>query len=467
MHALLLNEHGLLSAYAAPPKASRLRQAAIVAFAAAASLASALLFWQRSPQAIIPERGAEVATISRSIGARFAYGLDGRQLAQQGLQMRVGVYHLLSGVVQLAYENGASLIIEGPAEFRLNDANSLHLVDGKLSAHIPKTAIGFRVDAVSASVIDLGTDFAVAAAKGKATEVHVFEGEVRVELDHPDGPPHTPLSLTKGRAARVDSDTGIPSGIELQELEFLRRLEASESAYSVAVRQLDPAVYYRMEPGPDGRTLYDSSDARADAVVVPGKTTDPVWAAGKVGVAFETGGPSEQTYAYASAYPQSPDGRITVVAWVYANARTRWASIAKNWAELTPDWDFHAGQFHFGLFDDEGCLEGHLMTGPLQETFVLDSEPIPLHRWIHVALVADGSHLRLYRDGREISSSAYEQSLYDPALTTLAIATKLNAQGTAQANPGWATWDGRLDEMAIFNYPLTSDQIEMLYRAAE
>jgi hypothetical protein len=298
---------------------------------------------------------------------------------------------------------------------------------GQLAAHVPEAATGFRIETPGATVIDLGTDFAVQAVKEKESEVHVFNGEVLVDLHGEKGSTADLLRLISGEAARVDYITGMPSGIDLDEQRFLRSLRDETPSYARVILAMKPVVYYRMEPSGDGNQLLDASPSGANATIHLGRATAPVWAAGRVGAALTLGGPAEQTYASAYRYPQANENVITVAAWVYAKSRPRWASIAKNWAGGDDD----RGQFHFGLYEDSGELEAHIVDSSGKEIVILDKVPLPLYQWHHVAFVADGSTLRLYRNGREVDSKPYRELHKDPRITALAIGTKLNLLGSA------------------------------------
>jgi hypothetical protein len=146
------------------------------------------------------------------------------------------------------------------------------------------------------------------------------------------------------------------------------------------------------------------------------------------------------------------------VAWVSARSRPRWASIAKNWAG-SDQW----GQFHFGLYYDSGELEAHIQDSSGREITVKDMKALPLGVWHHVAFVADGKMLRLYRNGSEVSSAPYDRLLSDPRIKALAIGTKLNLAGDGPDHSDFNMWDGRLDELAIFNKALSPEQIRELY----
>jgi hypothetical protein len=476
MHALLRSEHGLLTSWSVTAcrpdvdsfdnslraKFRFLSRRASLRFATAAvfmvvALGLAVLHASR-PQP--PARGAETAVLSRAVGARFAYGVKGETSPAEGVQLRQGVYQLLDGLVEIEYTSGAVLVFRAPATFDLVDEACVRLEDGQLAAHVPKPAIGFRIESPGATVIDLGTDFAVQAVKEKESEVHVFRGEVLVDLHGERGGSADLLRLVTGEATRVDYFTGMPSGIDLDDQQFLRSLRDDKSTYPQAILALHPAVYYRMEPSGDGTQLLDASGGNADATIHFGRAKAPLWTSGRVGAALTLGGPAQGTYAAAESYPQSTGDELSVVAWIYARSRPRWASIAKNWAGGNND----RGQFHFGLYEDGGELEAHIVEGSGKEVIVRDHLPLPLHAWHHVAFVADGTVLRLYRNGRQVASQPYHKLHRDPRIKALAIGTKLNLAGDAPEERDFNMWDGRLDELAVFNHALTAEQVLNLSR---
>jgi hypothetical protein len=471
MHALLRSEHGLLTALTPPgdqhePGTAERGErrsfntraifgwvAAACLFLVATGITGYLLNRER-----LPFRGAETATLCGVVGARFVYGINGEAVPTEGTRLRQGLYELLSGLVEIEYDSGAVLVLRAPATFELVDPTCVRLVDGQVAAHVPESAVGFRIDAPGATVIDLGTDFAIQAVKEKESEVHVFQGEVLVDLHGDKGKLAEKLRLVTGEAARVDFLTGMPSGIDLNKQQFLRSLRDGTSSYADTVLSMEPAVYYRMEPLGDGTELVDSTSNRANAKIHLGRGNMPVWTSGKIGAAFNLGGPAQQTFASAQEYPQTEGDMLSVSAWVYARSRPRWASVAKNWA----GGDKHHGQFHFGLYQDSGELEAHIIDGNGKEIVVQDNLPLPLNTWHHVAFVADGAMLRLYRNGVEVDSKPYQDIHADKRIKALGIGTKLNLMGTEPEELDFNMWDGRLDELAIFNHALSKADIKRL-----
>ena len=475
IHAILRSEHGLLTAWS--PLTSQpvgepqdvlceswrwRRQVVYLAAAAIFVIVVAAVSFLTVNRDRPPFRGAELAMLSKAVGAQFAYGVNGESALVAGTKLRQGVYELRNGLVEFEYPSGTVLVARAPATFDLVDSSCVRLEDGQLAAHVPKSATGFRIEAPAATVIDLGTDFAVEAVKDQESEVHVFHGEVLVDLHGEKGKSADLLRLVTGEATRVDYFTGMPSGIDLDEHRFMRSLREETDSYAQSVLKMNPVVYYRMEPTGDGTELLDASGSGANATLHVGRASAPVWTAGKVGAALRLGGPAQQSYASVDTYPQATGDKLSVVAWIYARSRPRWASIAKNWAGGPED----RGQFHFGLHEDGGELEAHIVDNSGAEISVREKVPLPLNTWHHVAFVADGGKLRLYRNGIEVDSKPYHKLHRDPRIRALAIGTKLNLLGTAPEERNFNMWDGNLDELAIFNNALSASQILELYKLA-
>ena len=93
----------------------------------------------------------------------------------------VGTSHLESGIVELEFDGGARVIVEGPAEFATKTARHMELTRGRLVAYVPKHARGFTVYTPAAEIIDLGTEFAVEVAQAGETRVEVRRGRVNVQ----------------------------------------------------------------------------------------------------------------------------------------------------------------------------------------------------------------------------------------------------------------------------------------------
>ncbi|MCE9554462.1 MAG: FecR family protein [Planctomycetes bacterium] len=177
---------------------------AVAALILAATVGSALL-WARGPV---------VAQVTRSVGARW----EGRSSVEYGTSLRAGEQlRLQAGAVEIQFVDGAEVILQGPATFRLEGRNKGRLDDGQLAARVPEKARGFSIDTPTTTVVDYGTEFGVIvkgnapslpasnvkSATAPSTEVHVFQGEVEVAAPA-ENKPQQVAKLTAGKAVAVD-----------------------------------------------------------------------------------------------------------------------------------------------------------------------------------------------------------------------------------------------------------------------
>ena len=121
----------------------------------------------------------------------------------------------------------------------------------------------------------------------------------------------------------------------------------------------------------------------------------------------------------------------------------------------------------FGLHEFGGGLEAHVNDNDNVEQFAQEATPLPLHRWHHVAMVADGAVLRLYRNGKEVAATPYNGLNGNPNIKPLAIGSKLGDDTMQPAVRDNGFWDGCLDHLAIFNGALTPEQIQKLYEVGD
>lgn len=90
------------------------------------------------------------------------------------------VVRLFGGTIELTFDDGAVVTLEGPVEFQPRSAGLLDLRRGQLSANVPKPAIGFTVLTPTSEVVDLGTEFEVSVKDTGASDVVIRKGEVEV-----------------------------------------------------------------------------------------------------------------------------------------------------------------------------------------------------------------------------------------------------------------------------------------------
>jgi len=183
-----------------------IRRAPLRSLAAAVLVAvsAAALLWRqfRAPA------HSSVATLTRAVDATW-----GAQPPEIGAHLPAQTtLSLASGYAELTFATGATVVVEGPAEFTLGSAGTMSLLSGKLSAMVPPPAHGFTVTTPTASVTDLGTEFGVAVETDDRTRVEVFVGTVYalgVSNSNGDTRPTTPAQILSAGQAAVVSSTAV------------------------------------------------------------------------------------------------------------------------------------------------------------------------------------------------------------------------------------------------------------------
>ncbi|MEM1228789.1 MAG: FecR domain-containing protein [Planctomycetota bacterium] len=144
---------------------------------------------------------------------------------------------LESGFVQIEYDSGVELTLEGPAKFELIDATQSNLTGGLLTATVPEGAEGFTVHTPTAEVVDLGTSFGIDLREEGFSNVSVFDGEVEVTaLDASE----TRL-LVEGESVRVGmSDVMEDIGFDSEAFERLWPIASGIVGSSRSIRFVPP-----------------------------------------------------------------------------------------------------------------------------------------------------------------------------------------------------------------------------------
>ena len=135
--------------------------------------------------------------------------------------------------------------------------------------------------------------------------------------------------------------------------------------------------------------------------------------------------------------------------FVYLEAPAQIAMVATN---------LHDGQGNFGLsLDESGRLQAATRNQNGDVSSIAGGSVLPLKTWRHVVVTADGDQLQFYEDGRLVASA--------PCAEVAASDSDRVWFGTdARATQ---VWDGRIDELALFDRALTAEEIAALYRTAQ
>jgi hypothetical protein len=407
--------------------------------------------------AVPVEAVVTVARVTHADAARFV-GAD----YAVGAWLPATTLVLESGVVEITFDSGAKVILEGPAEFDIETSMRGFLHSGKMTAEVPEPAIGFTINTPTSNVLDLGTRFGLAVDDDGKTDVHVLEGAVEAVA----GESGDPVVLAQDQAVRFDlGHNFVPQTIAFDSSQFIDSLP--ESGWQGPINY----VYWPFDQQ-TGNVAADLGYRGAGGVSYPGRlkpwrqadTRDLRWVEGRFGNALSFDGKTEwmrtnyrgvaghspRTVAFWIKIPEKAKSHdaFTVIAWGVPNSKA--ASWEISWNRNNKQGKYGAVRTSYG------------------KGYVVGSKDLRDGKWHHVASVFTGArnadvstHIRHYVDGKlqDVTGSAGEQidtAIRHERSKTTVLGRKLG--------DGKQKFKGVLDEVYVFETALTPSQIYNLYR---
>jgi ferric-dicitrate binding protein FerR (iron transport regulator) len=406
-----------------------------------------------------------IATLTRETGV--VWGTETNNL-EAGSQLSAGWLQLKSGVIEVEFDSGARVILEGPADLQLISPTEARLRSGRISAHVPEPAHGFKVYTPDATVTDLGTEFGVDREASRPMKIEVFEGKVEVVVDATN----EPRLLNAGEGLRISSHHAEPlvavDHTEFLSAEELARRESAElrtryQGWKQVDRMLDSdtavLVHLNFE---DQRSLDQNLINRAGGMRASGQAmifgcdwVDGRWP-GKGALQFSRA--TDKVRLIVPGQFQS----LSYVAWVRVD------SLPNAWNALALVDTFKTGETHWQLHRN-GSME--LSVRPIGGKSGWDrllSRPIITHgllgHWIQLAAVYDGNEgrMNLYLNGRQVATklAKWRQPL---TLGTLELGNWSPTAARAGAGYRFREFHGRMDEFTLLSRPLSSEEIRWMY----
>ena len=406
---------------------------------------------------------------------------DPAEARQAGQALQPGWLRLASGAVQIEFARGARVVLEGPAEFQLISENNAELRSGRMRAHVPGPAKGFTITTPGMVLVDRGTEFACSVPSQGAPEVHVFVGEVDVNLARSGG---AMQSLRENQAVRVHG--GQTQSIQSDSGAFLNEQAlARRTAENIRIRvanwrkasgkfsqHTNAAVHLDFEPeGTWQRSLENrvtNTQPRSVVSIIGSDWEYGRWP-GKLALEFK-----RTDDRLRLAVPGSHDS-LTLMAWVRVDSLTH-----QRHALLMSD-GIQRGAIHWYLqYDGRIGLGIHTGddTAPNGWRHVLSAasaiRPEMFGAWVFLATVVDASTgvVTHYCDGVQVGrlETRFPKPLR-PSTCEL---------GNWSINPGEPRWSwfnqrpgddymrhlhGRMDEFALLTAPLDAAEIARFYEA--
>jgi len=449
--------------------------------------AAALLFMVAFPKLfpLIP-RGIGVATLIDQVGVEWG-NTDSIGTLQTGARLwnHEGSLWLKKGTVKIQFDYGAKVILEGPAEFELIDAEKMILNSGRLYATVPESAAGFTTVTPSSTVIDLGTEFGVKVYVDGRADVHMFKGKASL-IPGQGGKKENGISLFAGQAKQVNT-YGQVHDIALSEESFLApdQFEIMSKAdkgsayhrWLVYSRQLrrDPSLvaYYTFEKDEQDIDVLRNKAAltggRLDGKLrglVQGKP--PAWTSGrwpqKTALNFDRS--EHQVVVIPSDPALHINGPITIAAWVKCEdslggghlvaCRLPDLGVANfQVGYVNPESDFAWGRgIQFGRMD---ANENDERSDRVYSKQMLEYSS----DWRFIAVSHDNKTVRFYVDGK-LSESRKFEFYQQSVIADMTIGSLWDSGSVGLDRFGFS---GDLGELAIFKRVLTDEEIGEMYEA--
>lgn len=384
---------------------------------------------------------------------------------------------LRSGRATLVFLSGVTLTLEGPADVDLLAIDRLFCRRGKVRARVPQGAEGFVVASPASVVVDRGTEFAVNVDADGRSRVFVFEGLAEAALLDPEGSPKLTQIVERSQAFDLDPRTGRIDEAEARPDGFARasepeapRLELDPS-YPSAVLESRPRSYWRFESLDGG--AFPNEVGGGPPLRVHGPVALAAAGAGCGCARFQPGEP-EQFLFTDGVWELTREPGHAVELWFLADGISHASLVG-----LFPPKDYLApgkhGRFiHTFLLEltaqDRGSLFRpaslrFLHRWPLDtrigNNLVSDGLYVP-RRWHHVVAQKNRDRLELYLDGELDRAMPLEPD--HPTLSCRLVVGRRTPDPLDLQDR--RPFVGRIDEFAIYDRPLTVDEVRGHYRLA-
>lgn len=367
-----------------------------------------------------------------------------------GALLSPGTVQLTSGTAELTFFSGARVTLQGPCKLQLKSDYRATLLQGKLTAQVPRQAIGFTIHTPGGQLRDLGTAFAINVNGNGDADIHVLDGKVEAapreakslvtlignQATRMAGGKLTPIHFhAEGWPARpiTSEHQPLPNSVHwsLDRFDGEQSLDAN-SIHPIWMRSTTPGEIGsdRLQSGVKGQALSFNGTSEFAESSYRGVSGNQPRA-----VALWVCIPPDASYQY-------PNG---IVAWGTHQQSRKWQVCWNNGDQGTVG----AARVEFG------------------DGYVIGTTDLRDGLWHHIAAVylggtdSDvGSHVKIYVDGRlETLSGRRSQFIRTDTDSPQAIAVTLGRWLGIWPGKAPFYFRGSVDEVHIFEDALTPDQV--------
>ncbi|MCM8525925.1 MAG: FecR domain-containing protein [Lentisphaeraceae bacterium] len=411
------------------------------------------------------------AVIDKAVNAEWEDNskvyVNGQAVGQEKLRLKKGIVHL-------EFFCGASVILEGPAEFDVNSSWEGFCHKGKLRANVPPAAHGFRIDTPKNKIVDLGTEFGVNVGSEEESVV-VFEGEIEL---HGQGKEMKLLQAGNAVKTTETSQQDIPAidpenFIKTAGLNDLYKKNIQEK-YSIWKSNSlkwasDPRLiaYYNFdhENTPFVRNNALKPKNNLDGKIIRAERVDGRWGQIESGGAMEFKKPGSRVRVNIPGEFQY----FTFSAWV------RIDSLDRDWNALFMGDSYQIGEPHWQIYKDGRlvlCVRKYDRPKDYHVLYYSPKiwDPAESGQWMHLATIYDPvkKEMKHFKNGELIYREAI-QDYFNPGKLRIGPAEIGNWGLPTRTDPVFAlrNINGRIDELMILDAALSNDEIKQIYESGK
>tara|TARA_R110002096_G_scaffold39182_16_gene107438 strand:+ start:820 stop:2514 length:1695 start_codon:yes stop_codon:yes gene_type:complete len=472
----------------------RFPSVALMAVAAsfALLLGSAWMYWQsRVPLAPNSSSGAGMVRSDSVEPSAKGFAVIGRlfdvswpeetPVRREGDMLGAEVFQLASGTAEIQFFSGAMMTIEGPAEISLKSAWEADCLDGSVRMKVPPAARGFRLQAPSTQIVDLGTEFGLEVRNGTG-HVEVFDGEIAFRHQE-----ERERLVQEGAAWGLPSD-GLATPAATGQVRFPNADAMNSQSEKQRVTDYERWVSHRDDLAKDDRLIaYYTFDRENGELLIPNIAeprnpefdgavvmAEPVsgrWPGMKEALEFPRPG-SRVRVNIPGEFPA-----FTFMCWVRIDSLDRWYNallMGDGYENGEPHWQIaEDGRLMLSVMVDdtwenpnnpESAGLAHIYYSPPMWDVSMSGQ------WMHLASVFDPANRRVshFVDGEQISSDEIEGRFFVDQLH-LGNAEIGNWGEPHREDPIFAirNLNGRMDELAIFEAALDPAKIAELFERSQ
>jgi hypothetical protein len=381
-----------------------------------------------------------------------------------------------SGQASLTMVGGAVVTVEGPADIDLLSADRIFCHQGKIRTRVPPGAEGFTIVSPGLEVVDLGTEFGFNLGDDGKSQVMVFEGETAISVLGEDGRTIQSTVLEQKRAVEIDPKIAkiqevVPAPDAYVRFPILPQNHLLLSPqYREEVLHSNPWGYWRFE-SMKGKSIPNEIHGRPALRAIGSVTVDGIDS--NRSALFQPGDSQQALIMEETFTPPRADG-YAIELWVRSES-VRAAALASLISVEKGQNEMHVALLELTARSQQSlsttCAVRFLDRWPpglVGGTNALSRRTYLPDQWHHLVGQRRGDTVEIYIDGELVASSPVNLTKNDPNLSTgpcKLLLGRLKQVPLPTKNDENRSLDGRIDEVALYDHPLNSEEIRRHFLA--